>query len=87
MAVYEIENGWNLVSFINSAKCHSYIIHFLDTKASEKMTDIITNKTLCQDIQKLSTSYQTSRLEAFHSVVINFAPKLTAFSYLGMKSR
>ena len=29
---------------------------------------------LCKDIQNLSTSYQTSRLEAFHSVVIQFAP-------------
>ena len=59
----------------------------LDTKASEKIKEIISNKSLCNDIQKLSTSYQTSRLEAFHSVVIQFAPKLTAFSYLGMKSR
>ena len=63
------------------------IITLLDTKLSQKLCEIIRNKMLCKDIQNLSTSYQTSRLEAFHSVVIQFAPKSTAFSYPGMKSR
>jgi len=59
-----------------------------DTKPSEKICEIIQNKALCKDIQKMSSSYQTSRLEAFHSCIIEFAPKKkTAFSYHGMKSR
>ena len=59
---------------------------FLDTKASEKVEAIIAYKTFVKDVGKLSTSYQTSALEAFHSVIIYFAPKSTAFSYFGMTS-
>lgn len=58
-----------------------------DTKASEKLTDLIRNKQLCSDIQNLSTTYQTSNVEAYHSIVIQFAPKHTAFSFMGMKLR
>ena len=59
----------------------------LDTKASEKVSARITNKSFCQDVKKMSPKYQTSACEAFHSVVIHFAPKSTAFSYKGMLSR
>ena len=59
----------------------------LDTKASEKLTAIINKKQLCKDMRRLSTFVQTSSLEAFHSLIIQFAPKLTAFSYHGMQSR
>lgn len=58
-----------------------------DTKPSQKISEIITNKRFCKDVQKLSNSYQKSQLEVFHSTIIEFAPKKTAFSYLGMKSR
>jgi hypothetical protein len=59
----------------------------IDSKASEKVTAAITNTCLCNNITKLSTHYQTSTLEAFHSLIIQFAPKLTAFSYNGMLAR
>lgn len=58
-----------------------------DTKASEKVSTIIQNKRFCADVKKLSPLYQTSACEAFHSVVIHYAPKSTAFSYNGMLSR
>ena len=57
-----------------------------DTKVSEKISFIIQNKAFCTGV-KLSPKYQTSSCEAFHSVIINFAPKLTAFSYNGMQAR
>ena len=60
---------------------------FSDTKASEKLTSLIQNSNHLKDITRLSSAYQTSSLESFHNVVIHFAPKSIAFSYMGMKSR
>jgi len=58
-----------------------------DSKPSEKICEIIRNKAVSKDILKMWSSYQTSRLEALHSCIIEFAPIITAFSYHGMKSR
>ena len=59
----------------------------LGTKASEKLYDIICNTRLLADVRKLSPQQQTSSLESYHSVVNHFAPKLLAFSYIGMHCR
>ena len=69
---------------------HYYIyimLYITDTKASEHLNTLITNTKLCNDIGKLSPKYQTSSLEAFHSVMVHFLPKSTAFSYEGMLGR
>ena len=58
-----------------------------DTKPSEKLSQLLTNTSLCKDLTRVSPSFQTSSLESFHSVVLHFAPKSTAFSYHGMQSR
>lgn len=59
----------------------------IDTKASEVLTKVIMNTMLCNDIQRLSAALQTSSLESFHSLIIQFAPKSHAFSYMGMLCR
>uniref|UniRef100_A0A8C6UDD5 Uncharacterized protein n=1 Tax=Neogobius melanostomus TaxID=47308 RepID=A0A8C6UDD5_9GOBI len=43
--------------------------------------------TFLKDIRQLSPQHQTFSLEAFHSLILHFAPKHTGFSYLGMHSR
>ena len=58
----------------------------LGSKACEKLYIICNNKLLV-DVQKLSPQQQTSSLESYHSVVNHFAPKLLAFSYIGMHCR
>ena len=57
------------------------------TKACEKLYNIICNSRLLVDVQKMSPQHQTSSLESYHSVVNHFAPKLLAFSFLGMHYR
>nr|XP_022311415.1 uncharacterized protein LOC111116717 [Crassostrea virginica] len=57
------------------------------TKASEKLSDIILSKQMKKDVPKLSPLFQTSQIEAFHSTVNHFAPKMVSFSYHGMYCR
>ncbi|XP_051727731.1 uncharacterized protein LOC127500556 isoform X3 [Ctenopharyngodon idella] len=57
------------------------------TKASYKLEKVLMNKRVLGDVKKLSPRYQTSALEGFHSVILRFAPKNVAFSYLGMLCR
>ena len=52
-----------------------------------KLEKVVTNKGLCGDIAMLSGEHQTSKLEAFHSLLAQFAPKMYVFSYSGMLCR
>ena len=60
---------------------------FSGTKALSKVEDYVLNPRLCKDVRKLSTTFQTSDLEAFHSLINQFAPKMFSFSFHGMQSR
>ena len=63
-------------------------ISFLSgTKVCEKLAEILENKTILKDIRNISPHIQTSFLEAFHSLVIRYAPKHTGFSFLAMYTR
>ena len=57
------------------------------TLAFEKLQDLLTTKQMEKDVRKLSPGAQTAVLEAYHSIVNHFAPKMIGFSFHGMHSR
>ncbi|KAK7939668.1 hypothetical protein WMY93_002994 [Mugilogobius chulae] len=72
-------------------KC-GILIEFLKTPASGtvalyKVEKLLVNKRVLGDVKKLSSDYQTSSLEAFHSVIIRFAPKSVVYPFVGMMCR
>lgn len=58
-----------------------------ETKASEKLSEIILSKQMQKDVPKLSPLHQTSQVEAFHNTINHFVPKMVSFSYHGMYCR
>ncbi|XP_057690491.1 uncharacterized protein LOC130914917 isoform X2 [Corythoichthys intestinalis] len=57
------------------------------SEVCERLVDILTKKHFVKDVCSMSALGQTSGLEAFHSLVNQFAPKMFQFSYRGMHSR
>ncbi|XP_026063533.1 uncharacterized protein LOC113046778 isoform X3 [Carassius auratus] len=52
--------------------------------ALHKVEKLLYNKRVLKDIEKLSHNFQTSSLEAFHSLILRFAPKNVIFPFIGM---
>lgn len=57
------------------------------SKAAVKLEDILMSKYVLKDIRQLSSTFQTSSIEAFHSLLNHFSPKMFGFSYMGVDSR
>ncbi|XP_064632509.1 uncharacterized protein LOC135490875 [Lineus longissimus] len=55
--------------------------------ASVKAGNIIDNAYFKPAVKKMSPGEQTSSIEAYHSLILHFAPKMTAFSFKGMLCR
>ncbi|XP_064643023.1 uncharacterized protein LOC135497205 [Lineus longissimus] len=56
------------------------------TEVCDELVDLLTKKMLLNDISKMSALGQTSGVEAYHSVLNHFAPKMIKFSHSGMYS-
>lgn len=63
------------------------MFQFTGSTAAVKLEELLLKPHLLKDIAKLSPKYQTSTLEAKHTLDIQFVPKHTAFSYWGMKKK
>ena len=63
------------------------LLCFIGTKACEKFGVLVLNAALLKDVAKISPHQQTSSIEAFHSLILRFAPKNVVFPYIGMLCR
>ncbi|XP_056608949.1 uncharacterized protein LOC130426283 isoform X2 [Triplophysa dalaica] len=57
------------------------------TKALNTVQKLLANRRILKDVKKLSPHFQTSSLQAFHSVILRFAPKTVVYPYHGMLCR
>ena len=71
----------------NSCTLHCFCFVLLDSTAHDKLVAALTKTSLVKGIKQASPLEQTSSLEGFHSVINYFAPKMTAYSYVGMYCR
>ena len=54
------------------------------TSVYDKLGETLTENSLVKGIKQASPFSQTSSLEGFHSALNYFAPKIIAYSYVGM---
>ena len=68
---------------------HSFILSFVieGSPAAVQLEELLLSEQVLKDVSTLSPKYQTSALEAKHSLDIQFVPKSRAFSYWGMFTR
>ncbi|XP_043084069.1 uncharacterized protein LOC122330808 isoform X1 [Puntigrus tetrazona] len=52
-----------------------------------KLGKVLYNKTVLKDVEKLSHRFQTSSLDAFHTLTLRFTSKNRAFTFIGMLCR
>ena len=64
-----------------------FVFTYAGSQAYEKLCSVLNNINLVKGIKQASPFAQTSCLEGFHSVLNHFAPKVIAFSYVGMYCR
>ena len=57
------------------------------TVVYDKLVETLTENSLVKGIKQASPFSQTSSLEGFHSALNYFAPKMIAYSYVGMYCR
>ena len=86
---YRCEKQTDFVSMKRSlqSQCLQCTFYYSGSPPFEKLTEVVTKRSLLKDVKQISGVHATSSLEAFHSVQNHFATKRLAFSYHGMTSR
>ncbi|KAK7877112.1 hypothetical protein WMY93_032192 [Mugilogobius chulae] len=87
--IHEHENPWFPVCAHPTLEGEARHKQWLQpgSMAAIKLENVATRQTFVKDVRQLSPSHQTFSLEAFHALILHFAPKHTGFSFLGMYSR
>lgn len=81
-------NNHNFILFsVKLPLCSQYFKHFTGTTAYELVCGVLENTRRVNDVRQLSPIGQTSSLEAYHSTVNHFAPKMIHFKYQAMLCR
>lgn len=62
-------------------------MYFLGSADYELLREIVEDKRRLKDVRQLSPLGQTSCLEAFHSTINHFAPKMIHFGHRAMNTR
>ena len=75
------------INMCNILKLITFILMITGSKAHKELEIILENKLLVKDIGQLSHRDQTSRLESFHKVMIQFASKALHIHYPSMEAR
>ena len=68
-------------------KNDNFVRFIIGTEVAITLENIILEKILLSDIRKLSPVYQTSTLEAKHSLDVRFVPENILFSYNRMQMK
>ena len=62
-------------------------MHVADSQPYQDLKKYMSGTRFVHDVEQLSPVGQTSSLEAFHALVLWFAPKYVHYGYHGMRSR
>ena len=66
--------------------CNEFVL-FLASEAAVKLEKIMLGTTIKKDIAMLSGDTHTGSIESFNSTILQWAPKHTAYGYVGMIAR
>ena len=77
---------FNTKTIVYISSSYHYLT-LLESLVYEKVYGALTNQRLTKGMKQASAIEQTSCLEGFHSTLNQFAPKMAAYSYVGMFCR
>ena len=81
----EYNNKYSAICYQSTVNYYSYILS--DSLPFIKLHQLMNGTRFLNDVKQLSIMEQTASIESFNSLVLEFTPKLRAYSYIGMLTR